>query len=671
LAIPFDSRDLPAAIRRDPRTWKAAAWFTLAVAGQAAAFGLVDAGTQIRYQHYRLDPLSLGADWWKWAILALQAALVLAGARAALNGPPWPLSRTRIALALGALWATGAIISRDLWKYPLELSVATVVQLTAFGSVALGVASMPSVGTRVSRWGRRLAAAVPATGTSQATRVVGLAALFAIGLSAALSLFVYQRHPHLGDELVYLLPARYFAEGRLWLPLPPAGRAFDLDLMHVDGSRWFSPVPPGWPAILSLGAALGLPWLVNPVLTGLNVWLTWSVLRRVYTEPVAVLTALLMSLSPWHLFLGMSFMTHTATLTCALVAAFFIARGHETGRLRWLAIAGSAAGLASLIRPLDGLATALMVGLLSLTVGPRRINIAAGAAFALGFAFSAALVLPYNAALTGDPRLFPIMAYADKHYWPNANAIGFGPERGLGWAIDPRPGHSPAEAVVNTLVNLSQVNTEMLGWAAGSFLGILALFVLGRFTLPDMFMVAAVGTIVGLHAFYWYSGGPDFGARYWFLAIVPLLALTARGIQELERAFAARHDRHAGRTLLGVLVLAVTATLLFIPWRAADKYWHFRGMRPDVRDLAVEHGFGRSLVLVRGNRFPDYASAAAYNSLDVQTTSGPVYVWDRDTDARKAALRAFPDRPVWIVTGPSLTGRGYEVSAGPLPAGEF
>jgi hypothetical protein len=671
LATPFVSLDRPPATHRDPRAWRAAAWIALAAAGQAAALGLVDAGSQIRYQHYRLDSGSLGVDWWKWAILALQAALVLAGARAALNGRPWSLSRTRIALALGALWATSAIISRDIWKYPLELSVATVVQLAAFGSVTLGVASLPSVGTRVSHWGRSLAAAAPTPASSAAAAVVGLAALFAIGFSAVLSVFVYQRHPHLGDELVYLLPARYFAEGRLWLPLPPAGRAFDLDLMYVDGSRWFSPVPPGWPAILALGAAAGLPWLVNPVLSGLNVWLTWKVLRRVYTEPVAVLSALLLSLSPWHLFLGMSFMTHTATLTCALVGASFVARAHETGRLRWLAIAGSAAGAASLIRPLDGLATALMLGLLSLSVGPRRVNIPAGAAFALGFALSAAIVLPYNAALTGDPRLFPIMAYADKHYWPNANALGFGPERGLGWAIDPRPGHTPAEAVVNTLVNLSQVNTEMLGWATGSLLGILALFVLGRFSLPDMGMVAAVGTIVGLHAFYWYSGGPDFGARYWFLAIVPLLALTARGIQELERAFAARHVRNAGRPLVGILVIAVIATLIFIPWRAADKYWHFRGMRPDVRDLAVERGFGRSLVLVRGNRFPDYASAAAYNALDVQRTSGPVYVWDRDADARKAALRAFPDRRVWIVTGPSLTGRGYEITAGPLPAGRF
>jgi hypothetical protein len=30
---------------------------------------------------------------------------------------------------------------------------------------------------------------------------------------------------------------------------------------------------------------------------------------------------------------------------------------------------------------------------------------------------------------------------------------------------------------------------------------------------------------------FWYHGGPDFGARYWFLCIIPLIALTGRGVE--------------------------------------------------------------------------------------------------------------------------------------------
>ena len=72
------------------------------------------------------------------------------------------------------------------------------------------------------------------------------------------------------DEVVYLFPARYFAAGKLSMPLPPVPAAFNVDLMTYQAARWFSPVPPGWPAILAVGAFVGLPWLVDPILGGID-----------------------------------------------------------------------------------------------------------------------------------------------------------------------------------------------------------------------------------------------------------------------------------------------------------------------------------------------------------------------------------------------------------------
>jgi hypothetical protein len=88
-------------------------------------------------------------------------------------------------------------------------------------------------------------------------------------------------------------------------------------------------------------------------------------------------------------------------------------------------------------------------------------------------------------------------------------------------------------------------------------------------------------------------------------------------------------------------------------------------MEPGVERLAREHGFGASLVLVRGRRHPDYASAATYNPLDLRAPE-PIYAWDRGPEARAEVLRAYPDRQVWIVGGPTVTGRGFQVLAGPL-----
>jgi len=122
------------------------------------------------------------------------------------------------------------------------------------------------------------------------------------------------------------------------------------------------------------------------------------------------------------------------------------------------------------------------------------------------------------------------------------------------------------------------------------------------------------------------------------------------------------------RVLAAVGLLALLALVNYFPWRATDKYYHFWGMRPDVRELAAKYDFGRSLVLIRGESHPDYTSAAVYNPLDLHADA-PVYAWAPDDRTRAALLAAYPDRPVWTLDGPTITGRGYEVAEQPVPAG--
>jgi hypothetical protein len=257
------------------------------------------------------------------------------------------------------------------------------------------------------------------------------------------------------------------------------------------------------------------------------------------------------------------------------------------------------------------------------------------------------------------------MAYNDKYYGANSNAFGFGPDRGMGWGLDAFPGHTPLESVINTNLNVFTLNTDLFGWSTGSLV-LIALFVAaGRWRRIDRLMIAVILATIGLHAFYWYSGGPDFGPRYWSLTLIPCVLLTLSGLGTLERSLV----EERGRALFAVLSLCALALIVYVPWRAMDKYYHFRGMRPDVRELARAVPFGRSLVLVRGCRHPDYASAAAYNPLDL-SAAAPIYAWDVDPTIRAKTLAAYADRPVWIVDGPTLTHTGFKVRAGPLSRAE-
>jgi len=331
-------------------------------------------------------------------------------------------------------------------------------------------------------------------------------------------------------------------------------------------------------------------------------------------------------------------------------------------------LGGAGAGIASLVRPLDGLIVALVTGAWALGLWGKRLKFSGLALFGIGMVLTGMLAFPYNLALSGSLTEFPIMKYTDDIFGKNSNAFGFGPDRGMGWPIDPFPGHSPLDALVNANLNFFSINIELFGWSIGSLLFIAIFLMSSRYKKSDWLMLALVGAVFGAHFFYYFSGGPDFGARYWYLMILPLAVLTARGIGRLQRMAISPHL--AGRVVLLVLALSASSLISFLPWRAIDKYHHYLGMRPDIRYLSKEFNFGRSLVLVNGETNPDYASATIYNPVDLYSDD-TVYAWDHDPELRRQVLNAYHDRDVWLVDGPSVTGRGYEVTAGPIAVEEL
>jgi hypothetical protein len=632
---------------------------------------MIDAGQHIHYQHYKpLDRLVRETPAVLTAIVALEAAAVLYGLtvhRAAIRSWIRKHMRLRQVIVVAAIACGSAVaLSRSVPTFLAELAFACLIQGIALGAIVLFAMTLPD---RPLAWAKQRCERLlegPATHRGL-DRFAAVCALWVTVVSGFMAAAVYEKHPHVEDEVAYLYQARFLAAGRLTLPAPPVPRAFETYLMDVENGRWFATPPAGWPALLAVGVLLGAPWLVNPVLAGVNILLAYLLLTRLYDRRIARISLILLCASPWYLFLGMSFMTHPFSLTAALTAALAVEKAGRTGQARWAYLAGIAGGVVGLIRPLEGAIVLGLLGLWSLGLGGPRLRLSGIAGLVIAAGLTSALVLPYNAHLTGNARVFPVMAYTDKKFGKNSNALGFGPERGrgFGWALTPFPGHDWRGAVVNSELNAFGLNTELLGWGTGSLLLAGFAATAGKRRGADLMMLSAIAAVIGAHAFYWFSGGPDFGARYWYLVIVPLIALTARGIEELES------KPGGSRVMPAVLALAALAVINYLPWRATDKYFGYLGMRPGAVRLAREHGFGRSLILIRGYRFPDYASASPYNPLDLHA-SEPVYVWDENAAVRAEILRAYSDRPVWLVDGPSVSSTGtYQIKAGPLRANEL
>src|SRR5262249_6305937 len=158
----------------------------------------------------------------------------------------------------------------------------------------------------------------------------------------------------------------------------------------------------------------------------------------------------------WHLFLAMSFMNHTLTLTCALAAVACLMQARRTRRTAAALGSGCAVGAMALIRPLDAVIVGAIIGGWAIAgAGGARLRPLALGALLVGTAATGLLTLTYNANIAGNPLQFPISSYFDKVYGPNSNAYGFGPDRGVGWALDPNPGHSPLDAAINANLNAS------------------------------------------------------------------------------------------------------------------------------------------------------------------------------------------------------------------------
>jgi hypothetical protein len=645
----------------------------LLIVGQAAALPLIEAGPRVAYQHLR--PLSAMVDTTPIPLLitalwvALVAGFAVTRIRAALTAVRRLGSPGRLALVAAVTVLASATVARNPVAFGAELVLASLLQLTAVANLALAATALPHpVIERLATWLERHVGPAGERGPSSEIPRIGR---FEIGLglavvvvAAVLNRLSYQGFPHVPDEVAYLFHARYFAQGHLFVAPPPVQQAFDVDLLTYEPSRWYSPVPPGWPAMLAVGVRLGVPGLVNPVLAGLNVVLASLVLRHLYDRRTARLGTVLLAASPWHLFLAMSYMNHTFAFTCALVAALGVLRAGPGLALAWPLIGGMATGVSSLVRPLEGAILGGLLGLWCLARGRGWFRLVPAGAYAVGTIATGALVFPYNQVMTGSWRTFPIMAYTDSHYGPGTNALGFGPNRGLGWpGNDPFPGHGFRDVVVNADLNGTTLNVELLGWATGAVLLLAAATLLLR-RRADGLMLAVIVGVVGVHSLYWFSGGPDFGPRYWFLVLLPCVALVASALTTIDAMPAVR-----SRGTAAALLLSLSAMVTFVPWRATDKYYHYRGMRPDLRTVAREHGFGpKSLILVRGRRQPDYHGAAMLNPVDLRSPA-PIYAWAHSDSVDAAVVAAYPDRTVWTVDGPTVTGDTYRVTGGPYPPG--
>lgn len=643
----------------------AAGWIALAGVAQSLVIGLRAPGAW--EFGFRPAPALLGP----FAVESLSiVALAIAGA-----GIVWRRFGAELRAAgfvrpllVGLAWvALTTLVTRSAVDYGVGLALTAAIHLAGASGMALAAGALP----------------VPPSAAPMADvdgRVSWLIALgcatFATLAAAMIATVVFHRVPHVPDDVAYLFQARTYASGRTHLAPPPAPALFDEFLTTVFRGRWFSIFPPGWPMVLALGVLAGGAWLVNPVLAGIGILLLHAIVARAHDRWTANMCAILFASSPLYLFVSGTYMSHTFSIVCALVAVLSVMRLRSGGGLVWAVAGGAAIGMLFITRPIEGVSIGAFAGALALGLFGPRVRWSALATATVVAGMIGALFLMNNRLLTGSALRDPIQLYFDRTYYPGSNTLGFGADKGnVGWANDIFPGHSPVEAAIHVDMNLNIIDAELFGWLGGGllFVALLALapgaarareLLRSERTHAGAWIVLILAVVLPT-TLYWYSGA-DLGPRYWYQTLVPLTILTALGVRVAARWLAI--DRQALAAV--VVTLALIGAIQNAVWRGRGKYHDYRGMRAGVGDLIRRCDIRDALVLVRGagpdSGFGAYGSAFIWNS--VPLGDGPVLARE-GTPAQLDSLReGFPGREQWIVAAPARATDSYRVVSAPAGA---
>ncbi len=469
--------------------------------------------------------------------------------------------------------------------YDTALRLWTLGALIVAGAAVVLAIVAGRYGSLAAPLGRRLAA-LPRPPFLLAAALLVAVAFVAYALVAS---DVFSRRPLLIDEVIQLVQARIFEQGRLWLP--STGHPDLFGSMHlVDaGGKVYGQFPAGGPAVLAVGDALGAAWLVGPACGAIALAAFIAFLRA--TEPGRATrwaAAALFAFAPFTLFQAGSHMNHGFALAALLVATAALARvvTADGPRPGLAFLSGLGYGVAATIRPTDALAFALPAGLWYLARAVRdRRRVADLVASGAGVALPVLLLLWFNARTTGSPFLF-------------GYEVLWGKEHNLGFHRAPwGPVHTPLRGLELVNIYLLRLETYLFEAPAPSLLPVLAALLLAPAFGPfDRLLLASSGLLLGLYFAYWHNGfflGPRF-----LYPLAPILALwTAR----LPGYVKARFGRgFAWRfTLAGFAVAAAMAAALQVPAREAQYRTGLFTMRWNADSTAAAAGVRDALVLVR------------------------------------------------------------------------
>lgn len=174
---------------------------------------------------------------------------------------------------------------------------------------------------------------------------------------------VFKAMPGFGDEMNYLVQAKIFASGKVYINEPSLSEFFRvswMDLFGNDGRIW-NFHPPGNSVILMIGWLAKIPWITVPFVGGLILLIQFLIAKKIFqSNIIALLHVAIVASSHYFLSLASSFMAHAPSLLfISLFYLFTVKLIKEKGQ-RNIIYAVICISVAFIVRPLSAVLSAII-----------------------------------------------------------------------------------------------------------------------------------------------------------------------------------------------------------------------------------------------------------------------------------------------------------------------
>ncbi|MDB4957879.1 MAG: hypothetical protein JWO36_5448 [Myxococcales bacterium] len=463
--------------------------------------------------------------------------------------------------------------------------------------------------------------AIPSPVVDSTALALALTCVFGV-VYALIARYAFDRFPYSGDEYSLSLQGEMFARGLFKSITPAHGEWLRVDHVVID-SFVRSKYPPGAPALLALGARQGVAWLVTPLEGVVTLLLVWHAIRRLLGPRPALVGLVALGLAPLFAFEAASFYAHTPGMMCLAAAFSCVAAWSQSGRQRWLVLAGFAIGCTFLVRPLD----AILFGVAMLSFRSVRAVVIAGAS-AVPFVIAN---FAYQAIQFGSP-------FSDGYhaYEPTLREI-----YGNDIAATPM---SPLNVVSPTQLwnHLDIYRAMVIDWTlpGTALVALLGAFAIGRAhpaRSMRTFSIAIIATfaVVLLPMIADLDDGPR--PRYLSSTLIPIAFLTAAGFEPACAAIAARFGRRILRILLTLSIVFGLGNLASFIVDRIPKQWKREGV---FKVVEAQHVQPNAVVIVRAQ----YPSRFARNG---PMFDGVLYLSVPPDVGIDTIRQAYPNRQMW------------------------